>query len=106
MWNHACPLCFSKVPRSLLLSHSEDLRCPSCQASLELSRPTRVFNAFVGILGATASGYLVYLKTESWFLPMLAAILVFGIGAAFALWLLADLVVRAKAVQAFPQSHP
>jgi hypothetical protein len=48
MGNRACPLCFAKLPRSLVLTRSEDLACPSCHALLELSRSSRVLSAFVG----------------------------------------------------------
>jgi hypothetical protein len=108
MWNRACPLCFSKVLRSLVLTQADDLSCPSCHAPLELSRPTRVLGALVGLIAAFAAYHGVVLAGTrgSWFISMVAAILAYGIGAALADFFLSDLVVRPPAEHAhFPQTH-
>jgi len=106
MWNRACPLCFAKVPRALVLSKSEDLVCPSCRAQLELSRPSRGLGAVAGLLAgywaaSWASGRGSY---GAWALALLAAVLAFGAASAMAVFLFADLVVRPKEAGAFPHA--
>jgi hypothetical protein len=96
MWNRACPLCFAKVPRPLVLSRSEDLACPSCHAQLELSRPSRVLGAFTGLLAGSAAALMVFGRNAqgSWALGLLAAVLAYGAGSVLALYFLSDLAVR------------
>jgi hypothetical protein len=101
MWNRACPLCFARLSRTQVLSHSNDLICPACHAQLELSRPSRVLGSFTGIVAAISIFQLAHTANPwtSWTWPMLAAILAFGFVSALVLMLASDLVVR-------PQPHP
>ena len=107
MWNRACPLCFRKVPRTLASSRSDELSCPSCHAELELSRPSRVANAWVGV----AAGFLAASAVASqglsgaWALAPVAAVLAFASASALALVFLADLVVRPKEALDLPHTH-
>lgn len=107
MSNRACPLCFAKVPRTLLLSRSEELECPSCHTKLELSRPSRVLDALVGVLAGflAASAVTRAGLRGAWALAMPAAVLVFGTTSALVLFLLSDLVVRPKEAPSFPHSR-
>jgi|SRR5271169_71857 len=108
MWNRACPLCFAKVPRVLVLTRGDELICPSCRAPLELSRASRVLSAFIGLSAGfvAAHGVLDITTTGRWALPMIGAILAYGVASALALVYLSDLVVQPKppAVH-FPQAH-
>lgn len=92
----ACPLCFTKIPRTHVLSRSNDLVCPACHAQLELSRPSRVLGSFVGILAALLVFHLAHTSNSqvNWTLPIVAAILAFGFASALALLLASDLIVR------------
>ena len=92
----ACPLCFTRIPRTLVLARSNDLVCPACHTQLELSRPSRVLGSFMGILAAWIVFHLAHTTNPlvNWTLPILAAILAFGFAAALALLLASDLVVR------------
>ena len=107
MWNRACPLCFAKVPRALVLSKSEELACPSCRAQLELSRPSRVVGSLVGVLAGflVASWVSERLMHGTWVLGLLAAVLAFAAGSVLALFFLSDLIVRPKEPSAFPHPH-
>jgi len=107
MWNRACPLCFAKVPRGVVLSKSEDLACPSCRAELELSRLSRVWGAFVGLLAGYLTASFVFHRgvPGGWAVELLAAVLAFGVGSVAALFFLSDLVVRPKEAAAFPHPH-
>jgi len=107
MWNRACPLCFRKVPRTLAASRSDELSCPSCHAELELSRPSRVVNAGVGVAAAflAASAVASHGLSGAWALAPVAAVFAFGTASALALVFLADLVVRPKAALDFPHTH-
>jgi hypothetical protein len=110
MWNRACPLCFAKTPRSVVLTHADELACPSCHAPLELSRPSKLLSATVGLLAV----YFVLRftghannTTTGWVLPLVEAVFAYSFGSALALFFLSDLVVRPKSSSAvFPQSHP
>ncbi|MGB2662989.1 MAG: hypothetical protein WAK48_03225 [Candidatus Acidiferrum sp.] len=98
MWNRACPLCFTKVPRSLLLTRGDELTCPSCGTPLELSRTTRVLGAACGFVAAFVAAQAVWdlsLKGR-WALLVVAAILGYGIASAMVLCFLADLVVQPR----------
>lgn len=95
MWNRACPLCFGKVPRTRVLTRSEDLECPTCHASLELSRPSRVLGAAVGLgTGLAAAEWTVSASVRGeWILAVVAGLLGCGIGSAVMLFFVSDLVV-------------
>ena len=107
MWNRACPLCYRRVPRTLVLSRSDELSCPSCHAELELSRPSRVVNAWVGVAAAflAASAVSNLDSSGAWALAPVAAVVAFGAASVLALVFLADLVVRPKEALAFPHAH-
>jgi len=108
MWNRACPLCFAKVPRSLVLSRSEELVCPACHVHLEISRPSRLLGSAVGLLTALAATHLAHsvTSTAEWALPLASAVFGFGLGSALILFFLCDLVVRLKPLSAgFPHSQ-
>jgi hypothetical protein len=108
MGNHVCPVCFAKVPRTLILTKTLEVDCPACHAALEVSRGSRVLASFVGILaaflavrvGGQASG------TAGWTLPIVAAMVCFGVCSAVVLILFSELAVRAKiSPTAFPHIH-
>jgi len=108
MWNRACPVCFTKVSRSLVLTRSNDLECPACHTALELSRPSWVLASFGGLLAAFVAVHLVLHERDGagWILMILAAILAFGIASATLLFFFSDLVVRPKiAAVSFPHAH-
>ena len=108
MSNRACPLCFAKVPRTLVLTHAEELACPSCRAPLELSRSSRVLSASAGLLAGFAAVHLVLLVSTRgrWFLPLAGALLAYALTSALVLFFVSDLVVQPKAPpDHFPQSH-
>jgi len=98
MWNRACPLCFAKVPRSLLLTRGDELVCPSCRTPLEISRPSRVVGALGGLIAADIAGHEMFFLSPMgrWVLPMTVAILAYGMVSAIVLFFLADLVVQPK----------
>jgi hypothetical protein len=107
MWKRTCPLCFVRIPWTVALAHSYEIRCPACHAALELSRFTRLFGAFGGIAGAYVAFHVVRRISHglSWAAPMVVAILAFGIVSALFVVIAGDLVVRAKtATESFP--HP
>jgi hypothetical protein len=108
MWNRACPLCFTKVPRFLVMTRSDDLSCPSCRAQLELSRPSRVLGALTGLIAAFVASYLILFETArgQWFLSMVGALLAYALGSVLALFFLSDVVVQPKPPhQHFPQTQ-
>ena len=108
MENHACPLCFAKVPRTLILTKTLEVDCPACHAALEVSRGSRVLASVVGILAVFAAVRLGGQAggTTGWTLPIVAAIVSFGVCSAVVLILFSELAVRAKiSPTAFPHIH-
>src|SRR5215469_9887558 len=104
MWNRACPLCFGKVPRLSVLVRTENLQCATCHASLELSRPSRVLAASVGLcIGLAAVRCLTILSVRGgWILAIVVGFVGYGIGSAAALAVISDLVVRREEPTGFP----
>ncbi len=98
MENHACPLCFAKVPRTLILTKTLDLICPACHAELEVSRGSRVLASFVGVLAAFVAVPLGERVSgiAAWTLPVVAAVLAFGVCSAADLFMFSELAVRPK----------
>jgi hypothetical protein len=108
MWNRACPRCFVRPPRTTILACSDEWICPSCHTALEVSRPSRVFAAFLGVIAAylSAETVAVVMPRAAWFLPAVAAGLAYGAVSALVLYLAADLVVQAKPLApAFPHAQ-
>jgi hypothetical protein len=108
MENHACPLCFAKVPRTLILTKTLEVDCPACHAALEVSRSSRLLASFVGILAAFVAVHLggQVSGTAGWTLPIVAAVMVYGICAALVLFVFSELAVRPKiSPTAFPHIH-
>jgi hypothetical protein len=108
MENHACPLCFAKVPRTLILTKTLEVDCPACHAALEVSRGSRLLASFVGILAAFVAVHLggQVSGTAGWTLPIVAAVMVYGICAALVLFVFSELAVRPKiSPTAFPHIH-
>jgi hypothetical protein len=108
MGNRACPLCFAKVPRLLVLSRSEGLLCPACQTQLEISRPSRLLGAAAGLLAAFAATHFArsFSPSGDWVLSLASAVFGFAVGSALILFFVCDLVVRPKPSPAsFPHSH-
>ena len=108
MENHACPLCFAKLPRTFILAKTLEVSCPACHAELEVSRGSRVLASFVGILAAYLAANLAgqVSGTAGWTLPIVAAVMAYGICAALVLFVFSDLAVRPKiSPTAFPHIH-
>jgi hypothetical protein len=108
MANRACPLCFVKVPRSLVLTRGDELACPSCHTPLELSRASRVLSAVTGLCaGFIAAHIFLGVSAEGrWVMPVVLAVLAYGVVSALVLYVVSDLVVQPKPpVGHFPQSH-
>jgi len=102
-----CPLCFVRVPWTLALTLSEEIRCPACHAELELSRFTRIFSGIGGFLGAFGAVHLTrgVVSGTNWATQIVLAIAVFGVTSAVCVLIAGDLVVRPQASSAsFPQS--
>jgi hypothetical protein len=108
MENHACPLCFAKVPRTLILTKTLEVDCPACHAALEVSRGSRVLASLVGVLAGFVAVHLGgrVSGTAGWILPIVAAVMAFGIGAALVLFVFSELAVRPKiSPTVFPHIH-
>lgn len=108
MWNRACPFCFVKVPRALVLARSDEVVCPSCHAPLQLSRSSRVLGGVVGVIVAYFAVRLTLHSSAdaAWVLPVVAAVLGYGIASALFLYFLSDVTARPKLETGdFPHIH-
>jgi uncharacterized paraquat-inducible protein A len=108
MWNRACPLCFTKVPRKLILGSEEKLVCPRCRTPLELSPAARLLGVICGLVAAFAAVRLI-LATNlagTWILQVIAAVLVYVVASSAVLYFFSDLVVRRDgAAEDFPHAQ-
>lgn len=92
-----CPLCMGKNSAGAVVAYSDTLSCSRCEAPLEVARPSQLITTTVGLLAA----FLMYRLTRNsqgplgWVLPMVYAILTWGIVTPLVLMLTADLRVRA-----------
>ena len=108
MWSRSCPLCFVKLPPTKILAHSGNLVCPSCHTALEVSRPSRVFSAFLGLIAGylAAETVALVMAKAAWIVTVVAAVLAYGAVSALVLYLVADLVVQPNPMAtAFPHAH-
>jgi len=104
-----CPYCLTKIPATTIIAHSYDLVCPGCQRPLEISRISRNLAAFAGLVAGTGMAYAAFLESPhhqalGWVLPLIYAIVFYGVTAAIVLLLWADLSLKAEPHEA--QSHP
>lgn len=103
-----CPLCMGKVPAGDAAAYSNTIACPNCRKPLEVSRPSRLITTFIGLLAA----FIVYRFTRGqegmlgWVLPLVYAVLAWGIVSALLLMLTADLRIRAEPPYAEVVSAP
>jgi hypothetical protein len=108
MWNRSCAMCFVKVPRILVLTRGDELSCASCRTPLEISRPSRVLGALVGLIAGFVAADVTFdvSAVGRWVLPVVAAVLAYGCASALVLYVLSDLVVRLKlSADNFPHSR-
>jgi hypothetical protein len=89
-------LCFGKVPATTVVVQSDNIPCPKCGKTLEVSMPSRLLGSLAGLLG----GWLVFRLTShgdgilAWVLPIVYAFLAYAVLSPLFLMLTADLVVR------------
>lgn len=93
-----CPLCMVKNPPGAIVAYSETLSCSRCGKPLEIASPSRLISSTAGLLAA----FVVYRFTKGssnllgWVLPIVYAIVTWGLVAPLVLMLSADLRVRAE----------
>jgi hypothetical protein len=106
MGNRACPLCFTRVPHSLVLICPNQLECPACHAALELSRGSQIVSSLAGTIAAflVVGSVDSLTKTPQWWLQVVSAAVAFGFGSAALLCFFADLVVRPERLSALRSS--
>jgi hypothetical protein len=87
-----CPQCMSKVPASLVVSSSYGMECPNCHARVQVTDGGR----YVAALAGMAMAFVVYRFARisggllGWALPIVYAIVAFGVVAPLILMLVAD----------------
>lgn len=88
-----CPHCGNTVPAALVLTLSDDIECPHCQTELAVSSGGRIFSSTVGFVVAGLVYWLTRNSTNilGFALPVLFAVLAFGIVSALVLTLTASL---------------
>jgi hypothetical protein len=108
MWSRSCPMCFTKVSHSRVLTRSNEVECPVCHALLELSRVSRVLASFGGLFVAFVAAHFLDQGASSaaWVMTVLTSFLVFGVSSAALVLIFADLVVRPQeGTTTFPHSR-
>ena len=88
-----CPHCGNTLPAALVVTLSDDMECPHCHTRLTVSKGSRLFSSAVGLVVAG----VVYSFTRNstnilgFALPVLFAVLAYGIVSALVLTLTATL---------------
>jgi hypothetical protein len=105
-----CPNCSASVPSSAVLAYSYDLTCPSCGTSLRVSDAGRFLAAWAGAAGGWVVWYACSHGTPSggtlgWVLPIVFAILGFGIISPLALLFTAGLEEKVTAPAMATSAH-
>jgi len=86
------------------VAQSDSILCPGCGRTLELSRPSRLLGALLGLMGA----WFAFRLTRSapgelrWVLPLVASILSYAIVSPLFLMFTGDLVVKREQPYAEP----
>jgi hypothetical protein len=111
-----CPNCLAMVSVTAILTRSNDLVCAGCGKGLEVGAASRYIAAFTGLaagaLGwrASVSHYSHGTNSLGWALPVLFAVLAFGLVSLIVLAFAAELWLRsvqeAPAVDHAVQTHP
>ena len=107
MWKRACPICFTRISRFVVLTSSYEITCPTCHSPLELSRQSRLLDSLFGFLVALVVFYLPLPHSGvNWLLRLVITFLAFCFGSAFLLFYAADIVVRPTPLSTpFPHPH-
>ena len=95
MASRVCPKCNAQVPAGAVAAFSEGIECPNCHTRLEVNSAARMLAAWAGM----AAGYLAWLVSHGrpgplgGALPLLYAVLAFGVVSALVTILAGDLRV-------------
>ena len=93
MASRVCPQCMGKVPGAAVAAFSDGVECPGCHARLEVSPASRMLAAWAGL----AAAWVAWRVTRGGggilgaALPLLYAVLAFGIISALAVIFSGDL---------------
>jgi hypothetical protein len=77
-----CPHCLTEIPAPNAAAYSDNIECPKCKARLEVASGTRLLSSFVGLLAALMAWWLSQGSSGALaggVLPVLYAVLAFGI---------------------------
>jgi len=91
--SRVCPQCMGKVPGAAVAAFSDGVECPGCHARLEVSPASRMLAAWAGL----AAAWVAWRVTRGGggilgaALPLLYAVLAFGIISALAVIFSGDL---------------
>jgi len=91
--SRVCPQCMAKVPAGAIAAFSDGVECPGCHARLEVSPASRMLAAWAGL----AAAWVAWRVTRGGSgilggaLPLLYAVLVFGIVSALGVIFSGDL---------------
>ena len=97
-----CPYCLTKMSRITVITRSYDLVCAGCGRPVEISRVSRDFAAFIGLIAGAAGAYLGYEgainhhHSIGFVLPVTHAVVFYGVVAAVVLFFTADLSLKSE----------
>ncbi len=94
-----CPSCSSPVPATGALSRSDHLACPECGCPLRVAADGRLLASWAGLAAGWLTWFLASRSALSlgplgWFLPIVFAILAFGIASPLSLFFTAAIEHR------------
>jgi hypothetical protein len=94
-----CPNCMTVMPPVRVVAYSNDLVCGGCQKPLEISALSRDFAVALGLVASAGVWWETSHASQAgtslgWALPVLYAVIAFGIVAATLLMVMADLRIK------------
>jgi VIT1/CCC1 family predicted Fe2+/Mn2+ transporter len=102
--NRTCPRCHAEISAALAAAYSDGLECPNCKERLEVVSGPRTISSAVGFAAAAAAWRLTSGASGALgsVLPIVYAVIAFGVVSSFVLMLTASL----RAAPAAPAPAP
>jgi hypothetical protein len=103
-----CPNCGAAISAGSVLANSDELHCPQCGRELEIAPSGILIASFVGLAGAGIAWRIASQSAATsegalpWVMPVVWAVIAFGVVAPLVLMFSAQLQLRAEEPAAAP----
>jgi hypothetical protein len=106
--NRTCPRCHAEISAALAAAYSDGLECPNCKERLEVVSGPRTISSAVGFVAGAAVWRLTNGSSGALggVLPIVYAVIAFGVVSALVLMLTASLRAAPAAPAPVPEAAP